>query len=235
MYKLNRHTKPYSRRTMKHKHTPNPATLKKLAIAFVITAIAIFCYVKLQPHTQEAKQTIQLEHKSQQLKSTQIDLEKSKVRDADTQKKLDETNKQLQEVQKQLEAKRATATAYAAELPVSQAPQAPAASPSGGGTNCGSDPYLAEIYKRESGCCPTKWQGQTFCPAGFAHIYDGDISDGWRGYGLCQSTPAIKMANSGADWATNWVTQNAWCTQYAIVRYGSTAAAWAHWQVAHNW
>lgn len=102
----------------------------------------------------------------------------------------------------------------------------------GGATNCGSDPYLAQIYQMESGCCPTKWQGEHVCPDTYEALHDP--SDGWIGYGLCQSTPAIKMASAG-DWQTNWDAQNSWCTTYAINRYGSTAAAWAYWQIHRNW
>lgn len=225
MYRLN--TMPLLRRTMKQKRKPNPVVLKKLAIALAITLIAAFCYIKAQPHTFEAHQQNQLEHKSQQLKSTLNQLEQQKVQDSATQKKLDETNKQLQDTQKQLEAKRNTATAYAAELPYAGAL---ASSYSGSG-----DQWLDYIISRESGGCATKWQGQTSCPAGFAHIYDGDINDTFRGYGLCQSTPAIKMASAGADWATNPATQIAWCKQYAIARYGSTYNAYQHWLANRNW
>lgn len=102
----------------------------------------------------------------------------------------------------------------------------------GGATNCGSDPYLAQIYQMESGCCPTKWQGEHICPDTYEALHDP--SDGWIGYGLCQSTPAIKMSSAG-DWQTNWDVQNSWCTNYAVARYGSTANAWAYWQIHRNW
>lgn len=94
------------------------------------------------------------------------------------------------------------------------------------------DASLDQIIAHESGGCAFKWQGETGgCPA-----YHGVPSDGsGLGYGLCQSTPPSKMSSSGADWATNPATQIAWCTSYAIARYGSTVAAWAHWQVFHNW
>lgn len=170
---LSRHKKPLLRRTMKQKRKPNPVMLKKLAIAFAITIIAVFCYIKLQPHTLEAKQQIQLEHKSQQLKSTQTDLEQIKVRDADTQKKLDETNKQLQETQKQLEAKRNTATAYAAELPPT--PKVTYAVP--------EDVAKAYIYSHESGNNP------------------GSINGSSGACGLGQALPCSKMPCSLTDYA----------------------------------
>lgn len=103
----------------------------------------------------------------------------------------------------------------------------------GGATNCGSDPYLAQIYQMESGCCPTKWQGEHVCPDTYEALYD--VNTPGLGYGLCQSTPAGKMATAGSDWQTNWNTQNSWCLNYANQRYGSPAAAWAHWQQFRNW
>lgn len=205
---------------VKHKRTPNPKTLKKLALAIVITIVAAGIYVKLAPHTYDAKQQVQLENKSQQLKSTLHDLQQQKVQDSAQQKKLDNLQKQLQDTQQQLQSKKAAAMVYAATLP------------DPGATDCGSDPYLAHIYQNESGCCPTKWQGETVCPDTYYATYSTDAQ---VGYGLCQSTPAGKMASAGADWTTSWEEQNAWCTQYAVARYGSTELAWAHWQVFHNW
>lgn len=102
-----------------------------------------------------------------------------------------------------------------------------------GDIDCGSDPYLAQIYQMESGCCPTKWQGEHVCPDTYEALYD--VNTPGLGYGLCQSTPAGKMASAGGDWQTNWNTQNSWCTSYADSRYGSTASAWAYWQIHRNW
>lgn len=87
------------------------------------------------------------------------------------------------------------------------------------------------IIGRESGWCPTKWQGEYGgCPA-----YHGTPSSGGVGYGLCQSTPSWKMASAGADWATNPITQLQWCTDYARQRYGSWSAAYNFWVVNHWW
>ena len=97
-------------------------------------------------------------------------------------------------------------------------------------------PYVNYIISRESGWCHTKWQGQVgSCPAGFAHLYAGDETNPSLGFGLCQSTPAIKMASAGADWQTNPITQLRWCAGYAQGRYGSWAAAYNHWVNYHNW
>lgn len=87
------------------------------------------------------------------------------------------------------------------------------------------------IVSRESGWCPTKWQGEYGgCPA-----YHGTPSSGAVGYGLCQSTPSWKMASAGADWGTNPITQLQWCTDYARQRYGSWSAAYNFWVVNHWW
>jgi hypothetical protein len=93
--------------------------------------------------------------------------------------------------------------------------------------------YVNYIISRESGWCHTKWQGQIgYCPPTYQPLYSPSSS---RGYGLCQSTPAIKMASAGADWATNPVTQMKWCHGYALGRYGSWAAAYNHWLVYNRW
>lgn len=87
------------------------------------------------------------------------------------------------------------------------------------------------IVGRESGWCPTKWQGEYGgCPA-----YHGTPTSSGVGYGLCQSTPGWKMAAAGADWATNPVTQLRWCTDYARRRFGSWTAAYNFWVVNHWW
>lgn len=52
-------------------------------------------------------------------------------------------------------------------------------------------------------------------------------------YGIPQSLPASKMAQSGSDWATNPVTQIKWGLWYIKTYYGSPCNAWAYWQV-HN-
>ena len=90
--------------------------------------------------------------------------------------------------------------------------------------------YVDHIVSRESGWCATKWQGEIGgCPA-----YHGAPGEG-VGYGLCQSTPASKMATAGADWATNPVTQLRWCSSYAVGKYGSWSAAYAFWTSNHWW
>lgn len=93
-------------------------------------------------------------------------------------------------------------------------------------------PYVNYIVSHESGWCPTKWQGQVgYCPPYYEPIHS---TDSGYGYGLCQSTPAKKMASAGSDWQTNAVTQLKWCSGYAIGRYGSWEAAYNFW-ISHRW
>jgi resuscitation-promoting factor RpfB len=90
--------------------------------------------------------------------------------------------------------------------------------------------YADYIISHESGWCPTKAQGEIgSCPA-----YAGYVPS-YGGYGLCQSTPGIKMSSAGSDWATNPITQLRWCSGYAEGRYGSWYAAYQHWAAYHNW
>jgi uncharacterized protein YabE (DUF348 family) len=98
------------------------------------------------------------------------------------------------------------------------------------GIDPGDYNYADYIISHESGWCPTKAQGQYgSCPA-----YAGYVPSS-GGYGLCQSTPGIKMSSAGDDWATNPVTQLRWCSGYAHTRYGSWGAAYNHWISYHNW
>lgn len=96
--------------------------------------------------------------------------------------------------------------------------QKPATAPvqSSGTTSCGSNYYMAQIYRVESGC--RTWA----------------VNPSSGAYGLCQALPGIKMASFGSDWKTSWATQNAWCIDYANRTYGSPALAWAAWQ-RQNW
>jgi len=89
--------------------------------------------------------------------------------------------------------------------------------------------YVNYIVSRESGWCPTKWQGEY----GKCLPYHGTPAGG--GYGLVQATPGSKMASAGADWGTNPVTQLKWAHGYALSRYGSWAAAYNYWLSHHNW
>lgn len=100
------------------------------------------------------------------------------------------------------------------------------------------DEYAAADYiiGRESGWCATKWQGQWGqCPSFYEEKYPGAENDKSLGFGLCQSTPAIKMASAGDDWRTNPVTHLKWCTNYARARYGGWNKAYEVWIVQKWW
>lgn len=102
-----------------------------------------------------------------------------------------------------------------------------------------SDYYYADyIISHESGWCPTKWQGEYgYCPATYAQIHN---PGGSYGYGLCQSTPADKMAafdnpSTNSYWWNDPIVQLEWCNSYADTRYGGWANAWSHWTYYGNW
>ncbi|MBA2279171.1 DUF348 domain-containing protein [Candidatus Saccharibacteria bacterium] len=98
------------------------------------------------------------------------------------------------------------------------------------GISASDFPYVNYIINHENGLwCATRWQGQNSCPPYYQEKYPGAETDTSLGYGLCQSTPAIKMAANGADWRTNPVTQLKWCSGYATSRYGSWKGAYDAW------
>lgn len=89
--------------------------------------------------------------------------------------------------------------------------------------------YKEFIYGKESGNCPTKWEGEYGeCPA-----YHGVPTGARQGYGLCQATPANKMAVMGAGWETSYDLQDKWCSQHAQ-QYGGWAGAYAFW-LSNKW
>ncbi|MFZ3009611.1 MAG: G5 domain-containing protein, partial [Candidatus Microsaccharimonas sp.] len=95
--------------------------------------------------------------------------------------------------------------------------------------------YAAYIINNENALwCPIRWQGTSGCGTSYYEKFPGAETSSQVGYGLCQSTPAIKMATAGDDWRTNAVTQMKWCHGYAISRYGSWQAAYQA-KVAKGW
>jgi uncharacterized protein YabE (DUF348 family) len=87
--------------------------------------------------------------------------------------------------------------------------------------------YAAYIINNENSLwCAIRWQGTAGCATEYYEKFPGAETSNQVGYGLCQSTPAIKMETAGADWRTNAVTQMKWCHGYAISRYGSWEAAY---------
>lgn len=97
------------------------------------------------------------------------------------------------------------------------------------GIGAGDYNYVDYIVSNESGWCPTKAQGEHYCPP----TPDNQFTP--NGYGLCQATPGSKMSSAGSDWATNPVTQLKWCNGYAVSRYGSWYNAYTHWMNNRNW
>ena len=89
--------------------------------------------------------------------------------------------------------------------------------------------YADYIISHESGWCPTKAQGEHYCPV----TPDNPMTS--YGYGLCQATPGYKMQSAGSDWETNPVTQLSWCNGYAVAHYGGWYAAYNHWLAYHWW
>lgn len=95
--------------------------------------------------------------------------------------------------------------------------------------------YAAYIIDHENALwCPIRWQGTKGCGESYYEKFAGAESSNQVGYGLCQSTPANKMASAGSDWRTNAVTQMKWCHSYAMGRYGSWEAAYLF-KVAKGW
>jgi hypothetical protein len=80
--------------------------------------------------------------------------------------------------------------------------------------NCGSDPYMAQIYSHESGC-------KTYNPNPGGCI------------GLGQACPGSKLL--AVCPTLDWACENTFFTNYAISRYGSPANAWAVWQSQSWW
>lgn len=78
--------------------------------------------------------------------------------------------------------------------------------------DCGSDPNLAAIFQHESGCNPSS-VNSIGC------------------YGLGQDCNGIVRNQCG----TNFSCQYSYFADYAMRRYGSSAAAWAFWQANHWW
>ena len=79
-----------------------------------------------------------------------------------------------------------------------------------------------------------KWEGDIgYCPGSYRDVWG--VSNSGKGYGLCQSTPAIKMANAGGDYLESALTQFRWCDSYAQARYGGWANAYNYWIGHGNW
>lgn len=80
--------------------------------------------------------------------------------------------------------------------------------------NCGSDPYMAQIYTHESGCSTTRTNS-------IGCVGLGQACPGSKLYAVC---PTL-----------DWNCENNFFINYANAVYGSPALAWAAWQVKHWW
>lgn len=133
--------------------------------------------------------------------------------------------KVIQEVRVQEPVARITARGKAVSIPADKTAWMVAA-----GINQNDYPYVNYIISHENALwCPTRWQGQRACPPYYVELYLGAESNPSLGYGLCQSTPANKMAANGDDWRTNAVTQLKWCSAYANRVYGGWEGAYNAW------
>ena len=81
--------------------------------------------------------------------------------------------------------------------------------------------------------CPTRVQGYHGNCLDYVPNFQEDNNT--VGYGICQSTPANKMAKYGSDWRSNVYTQMKWCNGYAIERYGNWHNAYTFWTRNHWW
>lgn len=72
-------------------------------------------------------------------------------------------------------------------------------------------PFALDLIKKESNCNPSS-----------TNRYSG-------AYGIPQALPGTKMAEAGADWQTNPVTQIRWMAKYVTKRYGGWRGALEFW------
>ena len=187
----------------------------------IVAATVVILFVVLGAHNlvdnqnQLHIQKLQVKSKNAELKSLelkydnlQIELNKTDKNNKEQIQKLQEEKDKLEQERLRLEKELAVKRASKLQIASQSIPTSGTASAS---PNCGSDPYMAQIYMRESGCRTTALNS-IGC------------------YGIGQSCPASKIAHCGAD----FTCQDAWFKSYAISRYGSYANAWAQWQL-HSW
>lgn len=86
--------------------------------------------------------------------------------------------------------------------------------------------YAEFIINHENGLwCADRSYGMNSCGGGNVNV----------AYGICQANPGTKMAEVGADWRYNVVTQLRWCNKYAAARYGGWYNAYVYWQNNRVW
>lgn len=105
---------------------------------------------------------------------------------------------------------------------------------SGGSAPSGSPREIAQNMLSDFGwgqdqwsCLDNLWDRES----GWDHTAENPSSGA---YGIPQSLPGDKMAESGSDWRTNPATQIDWGMGYIEDRYGSPCSAWSH-SESHNW
>lgn len=185
-----------------------------------VVVIVLFTVLGIQNLTDNQNQLhfqkIQVKSKNAELKNLelkydnlQIELNKTDKTNKEQIDKLQKERDQLEQERRRLEGELQAKKASRLQTASVSVPFQGTASAS---PNCGSDPYMAQIYMRESGCRTTALNS-IGC------------------YGIGQSCPASKIAHCGSDFSC----QDAWFRQYAISRYGSFAGAWAAWQRQHWW
>lgn len=226
--------------------------MKRLILVFVILSV-IITFGKtaitsaINTKRNQKIQDLRLQTKDLQIETTKLQLNElqkqiqeelnnghtDKMRVKELERKLDDANKKIDqlEIEKQVRLKKKedeAARLAAIQNTVTGSTKVSAASNKEAWLLAVGVPqadwgYMDYIISQESGWCHMKWQG-TYgaCPTSYIERfspYNANV-----GYGLCQSTPAIKYASHGADWATNAVTQLKWCYSYAL-GYGSIAQA----------
>lgn len=219
MLRLNKGKGSNIRPPVKH---PKATVSKRLVLSLILSMIAASVYSIGYSHSQEAKQIRELQTKTQQLESKKSEIQKTEEDNSAKQKQIEELNKQLEETKRQLEARRHVQTALAEKDVTLVIPANISGSHEDWMRQAGISEsdfgYVDFIMSHESSWCPTRWQG-THGPCPDSYV-EGPESNGSVGYGLCQSTPANKMASAGADWRTNPVTQMKWCNAYAQRAHG---------------
>ncbi|MBC9705739.1 MAG: hypothetical protein H9W81_12380 [Enterococcus sp.] len=100
--------------------------------------------------------------------------------------------------------------------------------PSGGDTSVAASKEFARatlaakgLGENEFMCLDNLWERES----NWNYTADNPTSDA---YGIPQSLPGEKMAEFGADWATNPQTQIKWGLSYIEGRYGAPCNAWGH-------
>lgn len=189
---------------------------KIAAVVVVVLFTVLAAHNLVDNQNQLHIQKIQVKSKNAELKtlelkydSLQIELNKTDKTNKEQIDKLQQERDKLEQERKRLEGELQAKKASKLQVASTSIPGSGTASAA---SNCGTDPYMSQIYMRESGC-----RVGAVNPIGCT--------------GLGQSCPASKIAHCGLDWAC----QNAWFTNYANVRYGSPAGAWAFWQRNSWW